>query len=135
MSFHISEEDNALIDKEMQGLVHLGILKQNMSPYFSPIMLIARKNSHLTKIITDFRSLMCILQNGKFDISIIRDICSVLGSSRHDCLSVLDLKDACNAIKLSESPKPLHGILAYFASASYVCQKMPMGLSSISTAI
>ena len=34
-------------------LVHLGILKQDMSPSSSPIMLIARRNSILKRIITD----------------------------------------------------------------------------------
>ena len=32
-----------MTDKEIKWLVHLGILKQSMSPYSSPIMLIARK--------------------------------------------------------------------------------------------
>ena len=56
--FHVKEEDKPMIDKEMQRSVHLGILKKDMSPYSSPIMLIARKNFGLKKIITDFRYLI-----------------------------------------------------------------------------
>ena len=44
-----------MIDKEMQRLVHLGILKQHMPSYSSPIMFIAKKISSLKTIITDFR--------------------------------------------------------------------------------
>ena len=43
-----------MMDKEMINLVHLGILKKDMQPYTTPIMLIARENSDLKKIITDF---------------------------------------------------------------------------------
>ena len=35
------EEDKTLIDKEMQRLCYLGILKEGFSPYPSPIMLIS----------------------------------------------------------------------------------------------
>ena len=50
-----------MVDKDMQKLVHIGILKQDMSPY-SPIMLNARKKSRLKRIITDFRFLNSRLQ-------------------------------------------------------------------------
>ena len=55
--FMLKEEDKPLNDSQMQRLVHLGILTQDMAPYSSPIMLIARKNSHLKRIITDIRFL------------------------------------------------------------------------------
>ena len=37
-------------------------------------------------------------------------------------------KDAYHTIKLSDSGKPYWGILPYFSSASYVYQRIPMGL-------
>ena len=46
-----------MIDKEMQMLVHSGILKKDMSLYSSPIMLMAIKNSGLKRIIAYFRFL------------------------------------------------------------------------------
>ena len=51
-----------MIDKELQRLAHFGILKKDISPYSSPIMLIARKNSGLKRIITYFRFLNSRLQ-------------------------------------------------------------------------
>ena len=51
-----------MISKEMQRLVHLGILKKDMSLYFLPIMLVARKNCSLRRIITEFRFLNSTLQ-------------------------------------------------------------------------
>ena len=51
-----------MTDEEIQRLVFLGILKQDMSPLSSLIMLKARKNSNLKRIITDFRFLNSRLQ-------------------------------------------------------------------------
>ena len=59
-----------MTDKEMQRLVHLGILKQDMSSYSSPIVLIVRKNSCLKRTITDFRFLNSRLQKREFGLSI-----------------------------------------------------------------
>ena len=44
-------------------------------------------------------------------------------------MSVLDLKDAFHSLRLTESSKKYCGILPYFGSASYLYQRMPMGLN------
>ena len=49
-------------------------------------------------------------------------------------MSILDLKDAFHSIRLTENSKKYCGILSYFGSASYLYQRMPMGLN-ISPAI
>ena len=42
---------------------------------------------------------------------------------------VLDFKDAFHSLRLSEDSKKYCGILPYFGSASYMYQRMPMGLN------
>ena len=54
---------------------------------------------------------------------------SVLGSSKCEVLSVLDLKDEFHSLRLSENSKRYCGILPYFGSTSYLYQRMPMGLN------
>ena len=44
-------------------------------------------------------------------------------------MSVLDLKDAFHLLRLTESSKKYCGILPYFGSASYLYQRMLMGLN------
>ena len=53
--YHVKEEDEALIDKEMKCLCYLGILKEGFSPYSSPVILISRKLMRDKRVITDFR--------------------------------------------------------------------------------
>ena len=52
--FHVKDKDKPMVIEEM---VNLGVLKEDMSPYSSPIMLIPRKNSSLKRHIADFRFL------------------------------------------------------------------------------
>ena len=60
---------------------------------------------------------------------LLKDTFSVLGSSKCEVLSVLDLKDAFHSIRLPEHSKKSCRILPYFGSASYLYQRMPMGLN------
>ena len=53
----------------------------------------------------------------------------MLGSSKCEVMSMLDLKDAFHSLRLTESSKKYCGILPYFGSASYLYQRMPMGLN------
>ena len=54
---------------------------------------------------------------------------TLLGSSKCEVLSVLDLKGAFHSLRLIEKCKKYCGILPYFGSASYLYQRMPMGLN------
>ena len=77
----------------------------------------------------DFRYLNVRIVKTNLVCSLVRDTFSVLGSSKCEVLSVLDLKDAFNSLRLSECSKRFCGILPYFGSASYLYQRMPMGLN------
>ena len=55
--YHVKEQDETLIDKEMKRLCYLGILKEGFSPYSSPVMLISRKLTKDKRVVTDFRHL------------------------------------------------------------------------------
>ena len=54
---------------------------------------------------------------------------SILESSKCEVLSVLDLKDAFQSLRLSGNSKKYCGKLPYFGSTSYLYLRMPMGLN------
>ena len=60
---------------------------------------------------------------------LLKDTFTLLGSSKCEVLSVLDLKDAFHSLRLTEKSKKYCGILPYFGSACYLYQRMPMGLN------
>ena len=127
--YHVREEDKTLIDKEMKCLCYLGILKEGFLAYSSPVMLISRKLTQDKRIATDFRHLNMRIAKNNLSLSLLKYTFSVLGSSKCEVLSVLDLKDAFQSLRLSENSKKYCRKLPYFGSASYLCQRMPMGLN------
>ena len=127
--YHVKEEDRAVLDKEMRRLCYLGILKEGFSAYLSPVMLISRKLTSDKRVVTDFCHLNMRIAKNNLAYPLLRDTFSLLGSSKCEVMSVLDLKDAFHSLQLSEKSQKYCGILPYFGSASYLYQRMPMGLN------
>ena len=113
----------------MKYLCNLGKLKEGFSAYSSPVMLISRKLTKDKRVITDFRHLNVRIAKNNLAYPLLKDTFSVLGSSKCEILSVLDLKDAFHSLRLSEHSKKYCGIPPYFGSTSDLYQRMPMGLN------
>ena len=113
----------------MKWLCYMGILKKGFSAYSSPVMLISRKLTKDKKVVAEFRHLNARIAKNNLAYPLVRDTFSVLGSSKCEVLSVLDLKDTFHSIRLSENSKKYCGIFPYFGSASYLYQRMPMRLN------
>ena len=127
--FHVREEDKAILDKEMKRLCYLGILKEGFSAYSSLVMLISRKMTQDKSMVTDFRHLNMRIAKNNLAYPLLKDTFTLLGSSKCEVLSVLDLKDVFHSLRLTENSKKYCGILPYFGSATYLYQRMPMGLN------
>ena len=91
----------------MKRLYYMGILKEGFSAYSSPLMLISRKLTKDKRVVTDLRHLNVRIAKNNLGYPLVRDTCSVLGNSRCEVLSVLDLKDAIHSLRLSENSKKL----------------------------
>ena len=127
--YHVKEEDRAVLDKKMRKLCYLGILKEGFSAYSSPVMLICQKVTSDKRVITDFRHLNMRIAKNNLEYPLLRGTFSLLGSSKCEVMSVLDLKDAFHSLRLSDKSQKYCCILPYFGSASYLYQRMPMGLN------
>ena len=127
--YHVREEDKVVIDKEMKRLCYMGILKEGFSAYSSPVMLISRKLTKDKRVVTDFRHLNLGIAKNNLAYPLVRDTFSVLGNSKYEVLSVLDLKDTFHSLRLSENSRKYCGILPYFGSSSCLHQRMLMGLN------
>ena len=78
---------------------------------------------------TDFRHLIMRRAKNNLAYPLLRDTFALLGSSKCEVISVLDLKDVFLSLQLSEKSQKYCGILPYIGSASYLYQRMPMGLN------
>ena len=89
----------------MKRLCYLGMLQEGFSPYSSPVMLISRKLSKDKTVVTDFRHLNVRIAKNNLAYPLLKDTFSVLGSSKCEVLSVLDLKDTFHSLRLSENSR------------------------------
>ena len=128
--YHVREEDRVVIDKEMKRLCYMGILKEGFLAYSIPVMLISRKLTKDKRVVTDFRHLNVRIAKSNVAYPLVRDTFSVLGNSKCEVLSVLDLKDAFHSLRLSENSRKYCGILPYFGSLSHLYQRMPINIAS-----
>ena len=113
----------------MKCLCYLSIQKERFSLYSSPVMFISHKVTQDKRVVTDFRHLYVRIVKNNLAYQLVRDTFSVLGKSKYEVLLVLDLKDAFHSLQLPKDSKRYCGILLYFGSASYLYQRMPMGLN------
>ena len=120
--YHVKEEDENIIDKEMKWLCYLGILKESFSSYSSPVMLISRKVTQDKRVVTDFRHLNIRIAKNKLPYPWLKDTFSNLGSYSWDILLVLDLKDAFHLLRLH---KILKDIVEYYhiLAVHHICTK------------
>ena len=113
----------------MKWLCYLGILKEGFSAYSSLVMLSSRKLTKDKRIVTDFRHVNARIAKNNLAYPLHKNMFSELGSSKCEVLSISHLKDAFHSLRLSEHSKKYCGILPYFGSASYLYQRIPMGLN------
>ena len=81
------------------------------------------------RVVTDFRHLNIWIAKNNLAYPLLKDIFLMLGSSKCEVMSVLNLKDAFHSLQMTENSKKFCGILPYFGSPSYLYQRMPMGLN------
>ena len=105
-----------------------GNIKGRILPDLSPVMLTCCKFTQHKRVVTD-RHLNSRIAKNKLAYPLVRDTFLVLGHSKCEVLQGLDLKDAFQLLWLSEQAEKFCGILPYFGSASYIYQRMPMGLN------
>ena len=96
--FTVKEDMKMKIDKEMDRLVKLGILKKGLSGYSSPAMAIPRKNSDIPRVVGDFRFLNKRLVKLNMTFPLVRECIQAIGASQCEVMSVIDLRDAYHTL-------------------------------------
>ena len=99
--FPLSKTDKPFMDKEIERLVSLGILTKNSTSPTSPVMLITRKLTNDKRPVVDFRLLNTRILRRNTSIPLMSDVLSILGNSKCEVVSCVDIKDAYHSIKLT----------------------------------
>ena len=132
--FTVKEDMKSKIDREMDRLVKLSILKKGLSEYSSPAMAIPRKYSDIPRVVGDFRYLKERLVKLNMTFPLVRECIQAIGASQCKVMSVIDLRDAYHTLRLAPPSQQYTGITPYYGADTYQYLQMAKGLS-ISPAI
>ena len=96
--YPMREEQKKVIQKEMDRLKHLGIIRKGLTGYSSLVILVKQKNQNLYQVCSDF----CILNEKLVKINhafpLVRDCIEQLGRKKCHYLSTIDLRDAFHTL-------------------------------------
>ena len=76
--YHVKDKDKSILDKEMKRLCYLGILKEGVPAYSSPVMFTSRKVTKDNRVVTDFRHLNIRIAKNNLVYPLLKDTLSVL---------------------------------------------------------
>ena len=127
--YPMREEQKKVIQKEMDRLKHLGIIRKGLIGYSSLVVLVKRKNQNLYQVCSDFRILNEKLVKINHTFPLVRDCIEQLGRKKCHYLSTIDLRDAFHTLRLALSSQKYCGITAYYGSPTYHYLHMRMAMS------
>ncbi len=120
--FPITDQEKVLVDKKMRKGVLLGILGKGLSSYSSSIILIPRKLGGIPRIVTNFRHLNSRLTMLNYTFPWARDAIQMLGSSKCEVISAIDLRDAYHTLRLHKDSQKYCGITPYYGADTFIYQ-------------
>ena len=127
--YPMREEQKKVIQKEMDRLKHLGIIRKGLTGYSSPVVLVKWKNQNLYRVCSDFRILNEKLVKINHTFPLVRDCIEQLGRKKCHYLSTIDLRDTFHTLRLALSSQKYCGITPYYGSPTYHYLCMGMGMS------
>ena len=127
--YPMREEQKKVIQKEMDRLEHLGIIRKGLTGYSSLVVLVKQKNQNLYGVCSDFRILNEKLVKINHAFPLVRDCIEQLGRKKCHYLSTIDLRDAFHTLRLALSSQKYCGITPYYGSPTYHYLCMGMGMS------
>ena len=130
--FPASEKEKEAIDKEIDKLVKMGVLKLGKGSYVSPMLLVKKKSPDGTpalRPVSDFRHLNSRIMPLHYCSPLLRDALQLIGSSEATIFSTIDLKNAFFSLKVAEESQKYLTIAPYPSGRTYQYLRMPQGLS------
>ena len=128
--YYASETDRILIDAEMKRLEMMGVIKEGLASFSSPVMLVAKKDATAKKrVVLDLRKLNSLIDKLNFPFPLVEDCLERIGSYQAKILSAIDIRDAFFSIRLSPESQKYCGVSTYTGGKSYYFVRLCQGLS------
>lgn len=123
--YRMSHKEQEIVDDKIRELLAAGIIRESMSEYCSPIILVKKKGGDYRMCI-DYRALNSQTVKDRYPLPHIEDQVSKLSGKAY--FTTLDLAQGYHQVKLSEDSIPKTAFVTH--SGQYEFLKMPFGLAN-----
>ena len=124
--YSVSEADKIHIDKYLNKMVILGILRPGMATCTFPIMLIPKKGQSTPRMVSDLRQLNKRLHNLSYPFPLVRDTLQTIGAAGSTVFTLIDIKEAFHSLRLHEDSQRYVAVSGYHGR-SFRYSRLPMG--------
>ena len=113
------------IDKEIDKMLEMGIIRKSTSPWGSPVLLVPKKDGEL-RFCVDYRRLNDITVKNRYPLPFIQDVFDQLGGAK--IFSTLDLRSGYHQVGLTEKSIEKTAFVCHRGQFEYV--RVPFGLTN-----
>ena len=128
--YRIPHAFKPLVKEQLQRLLSAGVISESNSPWNSPMVVVRKKTddgSLKIRCCLDLRGINKLIKLVPYAMPRITDIMDSLGNAKY--ISVLDMKDAYNAIELTERSKDITSFQIP-AVGKFRYERLPFGIAS-----
>ena len=124
--YKIPHAKQAALDEEIEKLLEQGIICPTVSPWASPVVLVAKPDGS-TRLCVDYRRLNAVTESDSHPLPVIEDIVMELGDSK--VFSQIDLLQAYHQVPCAPDTAELTAFRVY--RGHYMYLKAPFGLKQM----
>ena len=122
--YKLSEEQQKQLDKEVDNLLKAGVIKESMSPYNNPVLMVPKKEPGKWRFCLDCRYINDLTEDQYFPIPRIDEAMDSLSGS--SIFSVVDMTSGYHQVDLEEESSEMCAFST--RKGHYQYSKLPMGL-------
>ena len=115
------------MDKILDNMEERGIIRNSMSPWSSPVLLLTKPNGE-KRFVVDYRKLNAVTKIFTLPLPHLSDVLDTLGSSKAQVLSVCDIKESFWQIEIDEASKEKTAFITH--RGQYEFNRLPYGLAN-----
>ena len=121
------------IEEEVERLLDAGIIEHSTSNYASPVVMVKKKRTDLSKpqqwrLVLDYRKLNKKIKTVLFPLPLLDQACDTIGQNKSKIFSILDAKSGYYNIPLDPATKHKTAFITHHGLFNLL--KTPMGLST-----
>ena len=113
------------IDKEIDKMLKMGIIRESSSPWASPVLLVPKKDGEL-RFCVDYRRVNEVTVKNRYPLPFIQDVFDQLGGAR--VFTTLDLRSGYHQVSLTEESIQKTAFVCHRGQFEY--KRVPFGLSN-----